>query len=320
MRHENGTTATTHYGWDGDRLVREESDNQHSTIVYEPGSFVPMLRIDDTQEGPQLSAFVTDAIGTPMQLVAAHGETQWQGQPDDWAAVKNIRGNTAQPIRFQGQWQDEESGLYYNRHRYYDPQQGRYVSQDPIGLKGGTNLYGYVANPMGAVDPLGLSGGPYGLDGGPSSQSNHISRSVEQTESATKSCSVSSNHLIGFGQGVMSVIGGNVNFLRTLSRNMGLLGREEMRRVTIEGNTIDEAARMYVSNDFVREEANSRVKDYCGEGFMAGRAFMGTLTGLGSTALYGDVSVAVEDVIKENPHVESEEVVYRALEAMFHGN
>ncbi|WP_447927012.1 RHS repeat-associated core domain-containing protein [Vreelandella sp. EE27] len=158
MRHENGTTATTHYGWDGDRLVREESENQRSTIVYEPGSFVPMLRIDDTQEGPQLSAFVTDAIGTPMQLVAAHGETQWQGQPDDWAAVKNIRGNTAQPIRFQGQWQDEESGLYYNRHRYYDPQQGRYVSQDPIGLRGGTNLYGYVANPMGAVDPLGLEG------------------------------------------------------------------------------------------------------------------------------------------------------------------
>ncbi|WP_447894313.1 RHS repeat-associated core domain-containing protein [Vreelandella sp. GE22] len=157
MRHENGTIATTHYGWDGDRIVREESENQRSTIVYEPGSFVPMLRIDDTQQGPQLSAFVTDAIGTPMQLVAANGETQWQGQPDDWAAVRNVRGNTTQPIRFQGQWQDEESGLYYNRHRYYDPQQGRYISQDPIGLRGGTNLYGYVANPMGAVDPLGLT-------------------------------------------------------------------------------------------------------------------------------------------------------------------
>ncbi|WP_394427442.1 RHS repeat-associated core domain-containing protein [Vreelandella stevensii] len=60
-------------------------------------------------------------------------------------------------MRFQGQWQDEESGLYYNRHRYYDPQQGRYISQDPIGLNGGTNLYGYVTNPTGMVDPLGLS-------------------------------------------------------------------------------------------------------------------------------------------------------------------
>ncbi|WP_447894306.1 RHS repeat-associated core domain-containing protein [Vreelandella sp. GE22] len=158
VHHTNGTTVITYYGWDNDRIVREDSDSQRSTIVYEPGSFAPMLRIDDTQEGPQLSAFVTDAIGTPMQLVAADGETQWQGQSDDWAAEKNVRGSARQPIRFQGQWQDEESGLYYNRHRYYDPQKGRYVSQDPIGLQGGTNLYGYVANPMGVVDPLGLFG------------------------------------------------------------------------------------------------------------------------------------------------------------------
>ncbi|WP_284041310.1 RHS repeat-associated core domain-containing protein, partial [Vreelandella olivaria] len=74
-----------------------------------------------------------------------------------WAATRNERGNTSQPIRFQGQWHDEESGLYYNRHRYYDPQQGRYISQDPIGLNGGTNLYGYVTNPTGMVDPLGLN-------------------------------------------------------------------------------------------------------------------------------------------------------------------
>ncbi|PRY57576.1 RHS repeat-associated protein [Vreelandella songnenensis] len=123
-----------------------------------------MLRIDDTQQGQILSAFFTDALGTPMQLVAPNGETQWQAQPDDWAAVKNERGNTDQPIRFQGQWHDEESGLYYNRHRYYDPQQGRYISQDPIGLRGGTNLYGYVVNPMEAVDPLGLFDRPGDID------------------------------------------------------------------------------------------------------------------------------------------------------------
>ncbi len=114
-----------------------------------------MFSYDDAQEGPQLSAFVTDAIGSPMQLVAANGETQWQGQPDDWAAVKNACGSARQPIRFQGQWQDEESGLYYNRHRYYDPQQGRYVSQYSIGPRGGVNLYGYVKNPIAAADPLG---------------------------------------------------------------------------------------------------------------------------------------------------------------------
>ncbi|ENB8545221.1 DUF4329 domain-containing protein, partial [Escherichia coli] len=52
---------------------------------------------------------------------------------------------------------DEESGLYYNRHRYYDPLQGRYITQDPIGLKGGWNLYGYQLNPISDIDPLGLS-------------------------------------------------------------------------------------------------------------------------------------------------------------------
>ncbi|WP_417448507.1 RHS repeat-associated core domain-containing protein [Idiomarina abyssalis] len=60
------------------------------------------------------------------------------------------------PIRFQGQWLDEETGLYYNRYRYYDSKQGRYITQDPIGLAGGLNSYAYVANPTGWVDPLGL--------------------------------------------------------------------------------------------------------------------------------------------------------------------
>ncbi|MCL7930673.1 RHS repeat-associated core domain-containing protein [Halomonas llamarensis] len=166
VRHTNGTATTTHYGWDGDRIVREETDDQRTTVVYEPGSFVPMLRIDDTQQGQTLSAYITDALGTPMQLVTPNGQPRWLADPDDWAAVKKQRAvrHLTQPIRFQGQWHDEESGLYYNRHRYYDPQQGRYISQDPIGLRGGTNLYGYVTNPTGMVDPLGLFDRPGPID------------------------------------------------------------------------------------------------------------------------------------------------------------
>ncbi|WP_422102680.1 RHS repeat-associated core domain-containing protein [Vreelandella sp.] len=179
------TPTATHYGWDGDRIVQEETNNQRTTVVYEPGSFVPMLRIDDTPQGQLLSAYVTDALGTPMQLINADGETAWKAQPDDWAAVQHERGNTTQLIRFQGQWHDEESGLYYNRHRYYDPQQGRYISQDPIGLNGGTNLYGYVTNPTGMVDPLGLRNraGPYGL-GSLNSQSNMVRRSGNELEAS----------------------------------------------------------------------------------------------------------------------------------------
>ncbi|EAV2691422.1 TPA: RHS repeat-associated core domain-containing protein, partial [Salmonella enterica subsp. houtenae serovar O:57:z4,z32:-] len=53
---------------------------------------------------------------------------------------------------------DEESGLYYNRYRYYNPEQGRYITQDPIGLAGGLNTYAYVKNPLSYIDPLGLTG------------------------------------------------------------------------------------------------------------------------------------------------------------------
>ena len=60
------------------------------------------------------------------------------------------------PIRFPGQWYDAESGLHYNRHRYFDPTVGQYISQDPDGIDGGLNLYRYAPNPLNYVDLLGL--------------------------------------------------------------------------------------------------------------------------------------------------------------------
>ncbi|WP_269766171.1 RHS repeat-associated core domain-containing protein, partial [Burkholderia ubonensis] len=60
-------------------------------------------------------------------------------------------------LRFQGQQVDEETGLHYNRHRYYDPASGRFVSKDPIGLDGGINIYEYAPNPVAWIDPLGLA-------------------------------------------------------------------------------------------------------------------------------------------------------------------
>ena len=64
---------------------------------------------------------------------------------------------TDQSIRFQGQWHDVETGLHYNRFRYYDPEVGRFIHQDPIGLLGGYNLYQYAPNPIGWVDVFGLA-------------------------------------------------------------------------------------------------------------------------------------------------------------------
>ena len=60
------------------------------------------------------------------------------------------------PLRFPGQWADEETGLYYNRHRHYDPLVGQYASPDPIGLQGGDRPQGYVEASGSEMDPLGL--------------------------------------------------------------------------------------------------------------------------------------------------------------------
>jgi RHS repeat-associated protein len=99
---------------------------------------------------------MTDHAGTPYKLIDSEGKTIWEADADDWGAVRNEKG-IRQPIRFQGQYHDEETGLYYNRHRFYDPLQGRYVTQDPIGLRGGLNLHAYAPNPVGWIDPLGLA-------------------------------------------------------------------------------------------------------------------------------------------------------------------
>jgi RHS repeat-associated protein len=98
-------------------------------------------------------------LGTPIALINTQGLIDWAVELDPWGNVLNEfnPNNIDQPIRMQGQQIDRESGLFYNRHRYYDPQMGRYITQDPIGLNGGINLYGYVGNPNQWIDPLGLA-------------------------------------------------------------------------------------------------------------------------------------------------------------------
>ncbi|WP_338306046.1 RHS repeat-associated core domain-containing protein, partial [Escherichia coli] len=115
----------------------------------------------------KLHLYHCDHRGLPQALISPEGETAWRGEYDEWG---NLLGEEStlhlqQPYRLPGQQYDEESGLYYNRHRYYDPLQGRYITQDPIGLAGGWNLYKYPWNPTINIDPLGLdtlifAGGP----------------------------------------------------------------------------------------------------------------------------------------------------------------
>ncbi len=115
----------------------------------------------------KLHLYHCDHRGLPLALISPEGETAWQGEYDEWG---NLLGETSaqqlqQPYRLPGQQYDEESGLYYNRNRYYDPLQGRYITQDPIGLRGEWNLYKYPLNPVRFIDSLGLK---FHVNGDPS--------------------------------------------------------------------------------------------------------------------------------------------------------
>ncbi|MCY0911390.1 RHS domain-containing protein [Massilia sp. H27-R4] len=172
----------TRFVWDGNRLLCEARGKWERTYVYEPDSFVPLAQIDsvaddgDSGRGSEVHHIHTDHLGTPNEVTDQQGEIVWATQYKAWgnvlrvvqaapkrhslAAVEAEAANDVaqfQPIRFLGQYHDSETGLNYNRFRYYDADCGRYISQDPIGLNGGNNLYQYAANPSGWVDPLGLS-------------------------------------------------------------------------------------------------------------------------------------------------------------------
>ncbi len=146
--------GTTEFLWNGDVLLSEQRNHIDKLYLYEPNSFKPLAFIENNQ----CYFYHLDHLGTPQEL------TNWEGQIV-WSARYRVYGNVLKQdvaavennLRFQGQYWDEETGLHYNRFRYYDPGTGQFTQQDPIGLLGGINNYQYAPNPSGWIDPLGLT-------------------------------------------------------------------------------------------------------------------------------------------------------------------
>ncbi|MEL7935528.1 RHS repeat-associated core domain-containing protein, partial [Pseudomonas delhiensis] len=102
--------------------------------------------------------FHTDQIGTPLDVTDEDGKPVWQATYKAWGEVEGYAAEEIeQNLRFQGQYFDAETGLHYNTFRYYDPVVGRFLTQDPIGLYGGINLFRFSPNPYMWIDPLGLT-------------------------------------------------------------------------------------------------------------------------------------------------------------------
>jgi RHS repeat-associated protein len=177
--------GVTRFVWDGNRLLCEQRGSHSRTYVYGEDAFVPLARLDhvagaDGEARADVRHLHTDHLGTPRELTNSDGRVVWAAWYRAWGNVLEVVQDEvpailpsdgigeAQPVRFQGQYYDDESGLHYNRFRYYDPDIGRFVSIDPIGLAGGANSYGYASNSINWVDPVGLSpcktSGPNGID------------------------------------------------------------------------------------------------------------------------------------------------------------
>jgi RHS repeat-associated protein len=170
----------TRFTWDGNRLLAETRGSHTRTYLYEGESFVPLAQVDsvgpmntgDSAVTANVFYFHKDHLGTPRELTDTDGNLQWTATYKAWGnvlqaatpclqAIKQVESGPfeqVQALRFQGQYFDIETGLHYNRFRYYDPDIGRFVSQDPISLNGGNNLYQFAPNPGRWIDPFGLEG------------------------------------------------------------------------------------------------------------------------------------------------------------------
>ncbi len=178
----HGTTETR-FLWQGYRLLQEQQQTGLcSTYIYDPNeAWSPLARVDHLrdQSSGEIYWFNTDLNGAPLEVTDERGAVRWSGQYGSFGEVRHqsegfsrVVNRTAmahQPLRYAGQYADGETGLHYNLFRYYDPQVGRFIVQDPIGLAGGNlNLYHYAPNPLVWIDPMGLALSGVDFSGSPS--------------------------------------------------------------------------------------------------------------------------------------------------------
>lgn len=174
------------YLWDGDSIaeIREYRDDKLYSVrhlVFNGFELISQQFSRVRQAHPSVAPqwvtrtnhAVSDLTGRPLMLFNSEGKTVWRpGQTSLWGLALSLPADTGYPdprgeldpeadpgLLYAGQWQDAESGLCYNRFRYYEPETGMYLVSDPLGLQGGEQTYRYVPNPLRWIDPLGLNKG-----------------------------------------------------------------------------------------------------------------------------------------------------------------
>lgn len=149
--------ASRRFLWNQNVLVHEiDAKENVSTWLFDPDTFAPLVTI----QNQQVYGVVTNHLGTPCELIDQRNRVAWASRRYTWGRKETYAHRDSEvecKVSFAGQWEDDESGLSYNWHRYYDPDVGRYISPDPLLLRGGHNFYRYCSNnPFFYIDPFGL--------------------------------------------------------------------------------------------------------------------------------------------------------------------
>ncbi|AVE40736.1 Rhs family protein [Providencia stuartii] len=172
--HGKPMRQETHFVWQGLRLLQEQDINtgKYQTYCYEEhGSYTPLAVIVKQPSGYHYYWHHCDINSAPLDVTNEQGNTVWSGKYERFGFVRSSplsfysdperkMESFEQNLRYAGQYFDNETGLHFNTFRFYDPQIGRFIMPDPIGLLGGVNLYQYAPNPLGWIDPWGLAGNP----------------------------------------------------------------------------------------------------------------------------------------------------------------
>ena len=151
---------TTRYWWDDFRLAAEQRpDGAFRLYIYpDHKSLVPFMFVEypNLEAGPETGRayfIFTNQIGAPLRVEDVQGRTVWAAEIDPFGRARvTVNLGIDMSLRFPGHYFDAETGLHYNRFRYYSPELGKYLQVDPLGIGGDINLYGYSSNPLVEVD------------------------------------------------------------------------------------------------------------------------------------------------------------------------
>lgn len=184
---------TIHYDYDLQGNLLDEIDVTTGTSIpirtyfWNPDSATP-IGYADYKPSRKVFYFAVDHLKTPRAVMDDTGKVVWRWESDAFGSTPANEDpdkdgvKVTMNLRFPGQYYDQESGLHYNWHRYYDPAIGRYTQADPIGMRGGINGFTYVeGNPLSDIDPLGLAGarnGPSRIRGGVGSSAQEINEAI----------------------------------------------------------------------------------------------------------------------------------------------